>query len=86
MLFRSHNGELAYFAPVADMPGFPRALSRTLGELRMAGLTAESIGGHAAIIDGYTAKGPLVVTWGHTYQMTWGEYWRSINSLRAITR
>ena len=44
------------------------------------------IGGHAAIIDGYTAKGPLVVTWGHTYQMTWGEYWRSINSLRAITR
>ena len=43
-----HNGELAYFAPVADMPGFPRALSRTLGELRMAGLTAESIGGHAA--------------------------------------
>ena len=43
-------------------------------------------GGHAAIIDGYTATGPLVVTWGHTYQMTWGEYWRSINSIRAITR
>lgn len=43
-------------------------------------------GGHAAIIDGYTATGPLVVTWGHTYQMTWGEYWKSINSIRAITR
>ncbi|MFM8532801.1 MAG: hypothetical protein ACKOEC_04335, partial [Acidimicrobiia bacterium] len=43
-----HNSELAYFAPVADMPGFPRALSRTLGELRMAGLTADRIGGHAA--------------------------------------
>lgn len=43
-------------------------------------------GGHAAIIDGYTAAGPLVVTWGHTYQMTWGEYWKSINSIRAITR
>lgn len=44
------------------------------------------VGGHAAIIDGYTEKGPLVVTWGATYQMTWGEYWDSINSLRAITR
>ena len=28
------KGKLAYFAPVAEMPGFPRALSRTLGELR----------------------------------------------------
>ena len=29
--------ELAYFAPVAGMPGFPRALARTLYELRLAG-------------------------------------------------
>src|SRR5688572_25137668 len=29
---------LKYFAPVAHMPGFPRALSRTLGELRMAAI------------------------------------------------
>jgi len=43
-------------------------------------------GAHAAIIDGYTADGPLVVTWGHTYQMTWGEYWESINSIRAVVR
>ena len=28
------TGQLAYFAPVASMPGFARALSRTLGELR----------------------------------------------------
>src|SRR4051794_40646940 len=31
-----HSGELAYFAPVAEMPGFPRALARTLHELRLA--------------------------------------------------
>ena len=30
---------LDYFAPVAAMPGFPRALARTLQELRLAGLT-----------------------------------------------
>jgi CRISPR/Cas system-associated exonuclease Cas4 (RecB family) len=30
-------GELAYFAPVAKMPGFPKALARTVHELRLAG-------------------------------------------------
>lgn len=39
---------LKYFAPVADMPGFPRALSRTLGELRMAGIDASQLQGHDA--------------------------------------
>ena len=33
-------GELAYFAPVAGMPGFPKALARTLYELRLAGVGA----------------------------------------------
>jgi ATP-dependent helicase/nuclease subunit B len=31
-------GELAYFEPVARMPGFPRALARTVHELRLAGV------------------------------------------------
>src|SRR5437868_6199059 len=33
---RSEN-ELRYFAPVAALPGFVRAVARTLGELRLAG-------------------------------------------------
>ena len=32
----AHAGELAYFAPVAETPGFPRALARTLNELALA--------------------------------------------------
>ena len=32
------GGSLGYFAPVAGTPGFPRALARTLHELRMAGI------------------------------------------------
>jgi CRISPR/Cas system-associated exonuclease Cas4 (RecB family) len=32
------QGELEYFAPVASMPGFPKALARTIHELRLAGL------------------------------------------------
>ena len=32
------NGELTYFSPVVRTPGFPRALARTLGELRLAGV------------------------------------------------
>jgi len=45
------EGELEYFAPVADMPGFPRALSRTLGELRLAGVAASALEGHDANAD-----------------------------------
>ena len=41
-------------------------------------------GGHAAIIDGFTPKGPLVVTWGTTYQMTWPEFWTSASSVRSV--
>ncbi len=42
------NNALAYFAPVAHMPGFPRALSRTLGELRMAGVDPARLTGDGA--------------------------------------
>ena len=37
----TNEGALRYFAPVASTPGFPRALARTLQELRLAG-----VGGH----------------------------------------
>lgn len=39
------QGSLRYFAPVAHMPGFPRALSRTLGELRMSGTNPSAVTG-----------------------------------------
>ncbi|HEX8031854.1 MAG TPA: PD-(D/E)XK nuclease family protein [Vicinamibacterales bacterium] len=45
------NDELTYFEPVAHMPGFPRALSRSLSEIRMAGLAPSQIGGHDANAD-----------------------------------
>jgi ATP-dependent helicase/nuclease subunit B len=31
-------GEVTYFTPVASMPGFPKALARTIHELRLAGV------------------------------------------------
>jgi CRISPR/Cas system-associated exonuclease Cas4 (RecB family) len=37
------DGALRYFAPVASTPGFSRALARTLGELRLAGIGAEPL-------------------------------------------
>ncbi len=37
------GGGLAYFGPVAKTPGFPRALARTIQELRLAGVTAEAL-------------------------------------------
>jgi ATP-dependent helicase/nuclease subunit B len=38
-----HAQALRYFAPVADMPGFPRAAARTLEELQMAGVGADAL-------------------------------------------
>src|SRR5579872_435911 len=38
------NHELAYFAPVANFPGFARAVATTLSELRAAGVGADSLG------------------------------------------
>jgi ATP-dependent helicase/nuclease subunit B len=43
-------GELSYFTPVASMPGFPKALARTLHEIRLAGVGVDglSAGGRAS--------------------------------------
>ncbi len=52
-------GELAYFTPVARMPGFPRALARTLHELRLAGVVPAALatqGGAAADIGRLLAR------------------------------
>ena len=37
-------GELEYFTPVASMPGFSKALARTLHELRLAGIGPDRLG------------------------------------------
>src|SRR4029077_19906802 len=43
-VFQAVQGdELAYFTPVARMPGFPRALARTLHELRLAVVSADRL-------------------------------------------
>ncbi len=36
-------GELGYFDPVARLPGFPKALARTLHELRLAGIAGDRL-------------------------------------------
>ena len=41
-------GELTYFTPVASMPGFSRALARTVHELRLAGIDASALAGRDA--------------------------------------
>jgi hypothetical protein len=38
------DGALSYFAPVSRTPGFPRALARTVQELRLAGVGAGRLG------------------------------------------
>ena len=40
------DGSLRYFSPVAQTPGFPRAVARTIGELRLAGVPAAAMAVH----------------------------------------
>lgn len=42
------EGTLSYFSPVAGLPGFSRALARTIRELRLAGTTPEMLAGESA--------------------------------------
>ena len=42
------DGALSYFAPVAESPGFPRALARTLEELALAAVSGRSLGNASA--------------------------------------
>jgi hypothetical protein len=37
------EGDLQYFGPVSDLPGFPRALARTLQELRLAQIGSDPL-------------------------------------------
>ena len=39
----ARRGELAFLTPVAGTPGFPRALARSLGDLRLAGLSRANL-------------------------------------------
>jgi CRISPR/Cas system-associated exonuclease Cas4 (RecB family) len=42
--FTTHAaGQLGYFAPVADLPGFPRALTSTMAELRLGHVSAAEL-------------------------------------------
>jgi CRISPR/Cas system-associated exonuclease Cas4 (RecB family) len=57
------DGALQYFAPVARTPGFPRALGRTLQELRLADVTSDRLSGLplggadlAALLDRFDAQ------------------------------
>jgi len=43
-------GELAYFEPVASMPGFPKALARTIHELRLAAIDPARLTGDLAAL------------------------------------
>ena len=45
----SETGALSYFAPVTDMPGFPRALASTIVELRLNLVSPEAVARNGAI-------------------------------------
>src|SRR5262249_5145240 len=52
-----HAGKLEYFKPVASLPGFSRALARTLNDLRVGGIAVQELSGDLAVLlDYYEAE------------------------------
>jgi ATP-dependent helicase/nuclease subunit B len=45
------TGALAYFEPVIDRPGFPRALARTISELRLNRISPDALAGNGGAAD-----------------------------------
>ena len=45
------TGALAYFEPVIDRPGFPRALARTISELRLNQVSPDALKGNGGAAD-----------------------------------
>jgi hypothetical protein len=43
-----------------------------------------SAASHAAVVDGFTPKGPLLVTWGTTIQMTWQQWNSTVNNTYSL--
>ena len=43
-----------------------------------------TIGGHAVVLPGYDATGPLVISWGQRYQMTWDFFSTYTDEVYAI--
>ncbi len=39
---------------------------------------------HWIVVDGYTQRGPLVVTWGQTIQMTWQQWNREVGTVWQV--
>ena len=43
-----------------------------------------SAGNHMVVVDGFTALGPLVVSWGQTLQMTWDQWSAEVVNMWGI--
>jgi hypothetical protein len=70
------NGVLDYGALIAEL-GF--TAEDGFGEQTVAG------GRHDVVLDGFTPAGPLVVTWGQTWQLTWEQWDDEAEGMWAVS-
>jgi hypothetical protein len=73
------TGLHSYFTDQADVENGVRAYGAMIVEFEFVANDGfaqytMSAGRHAAIVDGFTPEGPLVVSWGQTLQMTWAQW------------
>jgi hypothetical protein len=48
-------------------------------------LPAYGNAGHAVVADGFTPAGPLIVTWGETFQWTWARWADEVHAIFVLT-
>jgi len=59
-------------------------LQLTAGD-NFAGYQIAQSGYHWVVVDGYTPKGPIIITWGQILQMTWQQWNYDAQNLWSIT-
>ena len=69
----------AYRTDKADVQKYVRTYKALLAEFRLQtgntfGQYTATAGTQMAVVDGFTPKGPLVVSWGQTLQLTWKQW------------
>jgi hypothetical protein len=51
----------------------------------VAGDKPKIVGGHAVVLPGYDATGPIVISWGQKYSMTWDFFATYVDEVYGIT-
>lgn len=84
------TGLHAYSTDPATVESDVRAYTALLAEFTFTkgdtfGPYTPAAGNHLTVVDGFTPKGPLVVSWGQTIQLTWKQWKAAVKAMWGVS-